>query len=137
MTNERLIEMIDSVLAWGSDHNEEFRANLLYALGITDEEYKELFDEDLNEYLGESENDEDENLNQYIGSVGTFEPQSLDEDYWGDEEEAEIAKKYEGEEFHIVGVAVDNGNFDDSYFDIQFDDGYVMEGVSSVELEMD
>lgn len=54
MTKERLIEMIDGVLAWGSDHDEEFRACLLYALGITDEEYKELFDEDLNEYLGES-----------------------------------------------------------------------------------
>lgn len=137
MTKERLIEMIDGVLAWGSDHDEDFRANLVYALDITDEEYKELFDEDLNEYLGESEDDEDENLNQYIGSVGTFEPESLDEDYWGDEEEAEIAKKYDGKEFHIVGVAVDNGDFDESYFDIQFDDGYVMEGISSVELEMD
>ena len=137
MTKERLIEMIDGVLAWGSDHDEDFRANLVYALDITDEEYKELFDEDLNEYLGESEDDEDENLNQYIGSFGTFEPQSLDEDYWGDEEEAEIVKKYAGEEFHIVAVAIDNGNFDDSYFDIQFDDDYVMEGISSVELEMD
>ena len=137
MTKERLIEMIDNVLAWGSDHDEEFRGNLVDALDITEEEYRELFDEDLNEYLGESEDDEDEDLNQYIGSVGTFEPQSLDEDYWGDEEEAEIAKKYDGEEFHIVAVTIDNGNFDDSYFDIQFEDGYVMEGVSSVELEMD
>lgn len=135
MTKERLIEMIDKVLAWGSDHDEEFRGNLVDALDITEEEYRELFDEDLNEYLGESEEDED--LNQYIGSVGTFEPQSLDEDYWGDEEEAEIAKKYDGEEFHIVAVAVANGNFDDSYFDIQFEDGYIMEGVSSVELEID
>ena len=32
---------------------------------------------------------------------------------------------------------MDNGEFDDSYFDIRFEDGYVMEGVSSVELEMD
>lgn len=135
MTKERLIEMIDNVLAWGSDHDEEFRGDLVYALDITEEEYRELFGEDLNEYLGESEDDED--LNQYIGSVGTFEPQSLDEDYWGDEEEAEIAKKYDGEEFHIVAVAVANGNFDDSYFDIQFEDGYIMEGVSSVELKID
>ena len=59
------------------------------------------------------------------------------EDYWGDKEEAEIAKKYDGEEFHIVSITIDNGNFDDSYFGIQFDDGYIMEGVSSVELEMD
>lgn len=130
MTNERLREIIDNVLAWGCDHEEEFRECLLYAMDLTDEEIKEL---QLEDYVRE----EDEDLDQYIGSVGSFEPESLDEDYWGDEEEAEIAKKYDGKEFHIIGVAVDNGNFDDSYFDIQFDDGYVMEGISSVELEMD
>ena len=130
MTNERLEEIIDNVLAWGADHEEEFRECLLYAMDLTDEEIKEL---QLEDYVRE----EDEDLDQYIGSVGTFEPESLDEDYWGDEEEAEIAKKYDGKEFHIVAVAVDNGNFDDSYFDIQFDDGYVMEGISSIELEMD
>lgn len=130
MTNERLREIIDNVLAWGCDHEEEFRECLLYAMHLTDEEIKEL---QLEDYVCE----EDEDLDQYIGSVGSFEPESLDEDYWRDEEEAEIAKKYDGKEFHIIAVAVDNGNFDDSYFDIQFDDGYVMEGVSSVELEMD
>lgn len=130
MTNERLREIIDNVLAWGCDHEEEFRECLLYAMHLTDEEIKEL---QLEDYVCE----EDEDLDQYIGSVGSFEPESLDEDYWGDEEEAEIAKKYDGKEFHIIAVAVDNGNFDDSYFDIQFDDGYVMEGISSVELEMD
>ena len=129
MTNERLREVIDNVLAWGADHEEEFRECLLYAMDLTDEEIKEL---QLENYVRE----EDEDLDQYIGSVGTFEPQSLDEDYWGDEEEAEIAKKYDGKEFHIVGVAVDNSNFDDSYFDIQFEDGYIMEGISSIELEM-
>lgn len=130
MTNKRLREIIDNVLAWGYDHEEEFRECLLYAMDLTDEEIKEL---QLENYVRE----EEEDLDQYIGSVGTFEPESLDEDYWGDEEEAEIAKKYDGEEFHIVGVAIDNGNFDDSYFDIQFEDGYIMEGVSSVELEID
>ena len=60
MTKERLIEMIDNVLAWGSDHDEEFRGNLVNALDITEEEYRELFDENLNEYLGESEDDEEE-----------------------------------------------------------------------------
>ena len=60
MTKERLIEMIDNVLAWGSDHDEEFRGDLVYALNITEEEYRELFDEDLNEYLGESEDEEEE-----------------------------------------------------------------------------
>ena len=51
MTKERLIGMIDSVLAWGADHNEEFRECLVNALDITEEEYKELFDADLNEYV--------------------------------------------------------------------------------------
>jgi hypothetical protein len=66
MTKERLIEMIDGVLAWGADHDEEFRGCLVDALDITEEEYKELFDEDLNAYLGEedegdeSDDEEDE-----------------------------------------------------------------------------
>ena len=60
MTKERLIEMIDNVLAWGSDHDEEFRGDLVDALDITEEEYQELFGEDLNEYLGDSDEDEDE-----------------------------------------------------------------------------
>lgn len=58
MTKERLEEMIDSVLSWGADHNEEFRECLVNALGITEEEYKELFDADLDEYLGEEEEEE-------------------------------------------------------------------------------
>lgn len=60
MTKERLIEMIDNVLAWGSDHDEEFRGDLVDALDITEEEYQELFGEDLNDYLGESEDDDEE-----------------------------------------------------------------------------
>ena len=60
MTKERLIEMIDGVLAWGADHDEEFRGCLADALDITEEEYKELFDEDLNAYLGEEDEDDDE-----------------------------------------------------------------------------
>lgn len=49
--NKRLIEMIDRVLAWGADHDEEFRENLVNALDITEEEYKEMFDEDLEKYI--------------------------------------------------------------------------------------
>ena len=60
MTKERLIEMLDGVLAWGADHDEEFRECLVDASGITEEEYKELFDEDLDAYLGSEEDDEDE-----------------------------------------------------------------------------
>ena len=60
MTKERLIEMIDGVLAWGADHDEEFRECLVNALDITEEEYKELFDADLDEYLGDEDDDEDD-----------------------------------------------------------------------------
>lgn len=60
MTKERLIEMIDGVLAWGTDHDEEFRECLVNALDITEEEYKELFDADLGEYLGEDDDEYEE-----------------------------------------------------------------------------
>ena len=60
MTKERLKEMIDGVLAWGADHDEEFRECLVNALDITEEEYKELFNEDLDKYLGSEDDDEDE-----------------------------------------------------------------------------
>lgn len=60
MTKARLVEMIDSVLAWGADHDEEFRGCLVDALDITEEEYKELFDADLSEYLGEDDDEDDE-----------------------------------------------------------------------------
>ena len=60
MTKERLVEMIDSVLAWGADHDEEFRGCLVDALDITEEEYKELFDAELSEQLGEDDEDDDD-----------------------------------------------------------------------------
>lgn len=60
MTKERLVEMIDSVLAWGADHDEEFRGCLVDALDITGEEYKELFNADLSEYLGEDDDEGEE-----------------------------------------------------------------------------
>lgn len=42
MTKERLEEILNNILAWGNDHNEEFRACLLYAMHLTEEEIKEL-----------------------------------------------------------------------------------------------
>ena len=51
VSRERLIEMIDDVLAWGADHNDDFRECLVDALGISNEEYEILFDADLDEYL--------------------------------------------------------------------------------------
>lgn len=60
VSRERLIEMIDGVLAWGADHDEEFRECLVDALGITDDEYEILFDENLDTYLGEEDEDDEE-----------------------------------------------------------------------------
>lgn len=51
MEEKRYIEIIDNVLAWGADHNQEFRECLIEALDITEEEYKEMFDEDLKNYI--------------------------------------------------------------------------------------
>lgn len=76
MTKERLIEMIDSVLAWGTDHDEEFRSCLVDALDITDEEYKELFDEDLGAYLGE-EDDEDDDSYSYDDAIAYIESKGI------------------------------------------------------------
>lgn len=57
MTNERLREIIDNVLAWGCDHEEEFRECLLYAMDLTDEEIKEL---QLEDYVREEDEEEEE-----------------------------------------------------------------------------
>ena len=60
IAKERLVEMIDSVLAWGADHDEEFKECLVNALDITEEEYEELFGESLDCYLGEDEEEEED-----------------------------------------------------------------------------
>jgi hypothetical protein len=55
MTKERLEEIINNVLDWGAEHEEEFRECLIDAMGLTEEEIKELRLED---YISEDE-DED------------------------------------------------------------------------------
>lgn len=60
MTKIRLIEILESVISWGSDHDKEFRECLVKALGITEEEYKEVFHEDLDTYLGEEDDEYEE-----------------------------------------------------------------------------
>lgn len=56
MTKERVLEIIDNVLAWGNDHEEEFRECLIAAMDLTEAEIKEL---GLENYV-EDEEDEDE-----------------------------------------------------------------------------
>ncbi len=51
MTKERLEEIINNVLAWGNDHDEEFRECLINAMDLTEEEIKEL---QLDEYISEN-----------------------------------------------------------------------------------
>lgn len=56
MTKERLEEIINNVLDWGAEHEEEFRECLINAMDLTEEEIKEFRLED---YISEDE-DEDE-----------------------------------------------------------------------------
>ena len=57
MTNERLKEIINNVLDWGAEHEEEFRECLLYAMDLTEEEKKEFRLED---YISEDDEEEEE-----------------------------------------------------------------------------
>lgn len=57
MTKERLLEVLDGVLSWGNDHDEEFRECLIYAMGLTRDELKEL---NLINYVNDGCDDEDE-----------------------------------------------------------------------------
>ena len=57
MTNERLKEIINNVLDWGAEHEEEFRECLIDAMDLTEEEIKEFRLED---YISEKDEDEDE-----------------------------------------------------------------------------
>lgn len=42
MTKERLEEVLNNLIAWAVDHDEEFLDCFIYAAGFTDEEKKEL-----------------------------------------------------------------------------------------------
>lgn len=55
MTNERLKEIINNVLDWGAEHEEEFRECLINAMDLTEEEIKEFRLED---YISEEEEEE-------------------------------------------------------------------------------
>lgn len=67
MTKERLEEIINNVLDWGAEHEEEFRECLIYAMDLTEEEIKELRLED---YIHEEEEEElsDEDYEDQFGS---------------------------------------------------------------------
>ena len=78
-----------------------------------------------------------ETLNELVGKEVTFSPTSLSIDYWCDKDELKMAKKYKNKKCTICCVAINlHDNKDYSYFDIQFKDGYVMKGVSGIELYM-
>ena len=57
MKKERLKEIINNVLDWGAEHEEEFRECLIDAMDLTEEEIKEFRLED---YISEKDEDEDE-----------------------------------------------------------------------------
>jgi len=55
MTNKRLLTILDNLLAWGMDHDEEFRECMLAAMDLTDDEIKEL---DLENFVCDSDDDD-------------------------------------------------------------------------------
>ncbi len=58
MTKERLLKIIDNILSWGNDHDEDFRECLLYAMDLTEDEINEL---GLQNYIDDEEDEyEDE-----------------------------------------------------------------------------
>ena len=57
MTKERLQQIIDNVLDWGAEHEEEFRECLIDAMDLNEEELKELRLED---YISEEDDDYDD-----------------------------------------------------------------------------
>lgn len=57
MTRERLLEVLDGVLSWGNDHDKEFRECLIYAMGLTCDELKEL---GLVNYVNDDYDDEED-----------------------------------------------------------------------------
>ena len=69
MTKERLEEILQNVIEWGMDHDNEFMECLVYAMDLNEEEVKEL---ELEEYTGLmdefDEEDEDEDYESQFGS---------------------------------------------------------------------
>ena len=57
MTKERLEEVLENLLGWGSEHDEDFRSDMLYAMHLTDEEIEEL---NLQNFVEDSDEEEDE-----------------------------------------------------------------------------
>lgn len=57
MTKERLEEVLENLLWWGSEHDEDFRSDMLYAMHLTDEEIEEL---DLQNFVEDSDEEDDE-----------------------------------------------------------------------------
>ena len=78
MTKERLEQILDNVLAWGNDHDEEFRECLIDAMDLTDEEIKEL---ELEEYVREEEEDLDLPTEDEIGKPSNLETDDDFEEY--------------------------------------------------------
>lgn len=77
-----------------------------------------------------------EGRNKFIGKIATFNPIGFDEDAYEYEDYEEIMN-HAGEDCKITYLSVDNGSdFEDCYWDIEFDDGFELEGVQGVSLEL-
>jgi len=57
MTKERLEEVLQNIIEWGMDHDDEFMECLVYAMDLSDDEVKEL---ELEDYASEDDEDDEE-----------------------------------------------------------------------------
>lgn len=65
MTKERLEEILNNVLDWGAEHEEEFRECLIDAMDLTEEEIKELRLEDYITEEDDEDTDEEDEEDEY------------------------------------------------------------------------
>jgi len=94
---------------------------------------KKLVKESLNEYFSE-----DENWTLSPGDRVLFDITGMEETWMEDDpESAKIALSHNGEEATIISpeVATEIGDRDFEYYNIKFDDGEELEGVSGYHLD--
>ncbi len=60
INKKRLRKLLDNILAWGCEHDNEFMQCMIEASGMTKEEAKEL---EVEEFIESEEEDEDEDDN--------------------------------------------------------------------------
>ena len=78
MTKERLEEVLQNIIEWGMNHDDEFMECLVYAMDLSDDEVKEL---ELEDYASEDDEDDEEEDLDLPDSVQLTEDVIKDFDY--------------------------------------------------------